>query len=410
MKKFLFLCVIALFVSCSDDGDSIGSSPLIDNKHTEIPITDSEQVMMQNNCMFSFNLMKAINDNFEGNKQFAFSPLSLSMSLSMLANGAGNETLSEIIAAIGFQGNSIDEINDLNTRLLDSLSVIDKAVQVNVANSLWLNTGIEPTELFLDRLLNCYYADLFTRELANSSTIDEVNSWCSRATEGKINNLLSELPASRSMLLVNALYFKSPWNVAFAESFNGKFTTADKSLQDVVYFRGEQVAELYSHEKFQIANIEYGNKAFCYKLVLPNEGVCVDECIEELASGVLYNDALSYVGLSNLKLTMPAFEISFKVSAKAALEALGINKVFGEDADFSGICNDEGIVLGDIVHACNFKVDKDGSEAAAATVSDILTDTPAGFRTELVVDRLFLFFVQEQSSGAILFAGKVGRI
>ena len=409
MKKLLlFMCFVALLGACSEEENG-GTPSLIDNKHTKIPVTAQETEMMENNCDFSFRLLKAVNANV-GDDRIAFSPLSLSMSLSMLANGAKGETCSEILTAIGYDDSSMSEINSLNTKLLDSLSVIDKAVNVNLANSIWLNNGFEPKESFSDILTGSYYADVCSRDFSNSSTLGEINRWCSTKTNGMVNELLTRLNPDSPMVLANAIYFKAPWNVKFSETLSGKFTTVDNTLQDVEFFKGKRFARYYSHNKFTAVQLDYGNKAFSYTVMLPTDGVSIDECVKELADGAWDMFALSYIGYSNVTLTMPKYEVDFKISAETALKSLGIEKAFVEGADLSGICDGSSLRVGDVVHACSFKVDKDGTEAAAATAINTLDAAPSVPEREFVVDRPFLFFVQEQSSGVVLFVGKVGSI
>jgi serpin B len=304
----------------------------------------------------------------------------------------------------------MSEINSLNTKLLDSLSVIDKAVNVNLANSIWLNNGFEPKESYSNILTGSYYADVCSRDFSKTSTLDEINRWCSTKTNGKVNELLTSLNPDSPMALANAIYFKAPWNVKFSETLSGKFTTVDNTLQDVELFKGKRFARYYSHNKFTAVQLDYGNKAFSYTVVLPTEGVGIDECVKELADGAWDMFALSYIGYSNVTLTMPKYEVDFKISAETALKSLGIEKAFLEGADLSGICDGSSLRVGDVVHACSFKVDKDGTEAAAATAINTLDAAPPVPEREFVVDRPFLFFVQEQSSGAILFVGKVGSI
>lgn len=410
MKKLLlFACLMTLLASCSEDR-GWDTPSLIDNKHTDIPVTDKEIEMIENNCDFSFSLLKAIDDNSENKDCIAISPLSFSLSLSMLANGAKGETCSEILAGIGYDGCSMSDINSLNTKLLDSLPVIDKAVNVNLANSIWFNDGIEPKDDFSNTLASCYYADVFSRDFANASTLGEINQWCTRMTNGKVNSLLNYLDRRNMMLLVNSIYFEAPWNVKFGETLRGKFTTLDNTLQDVEFFKGKQFARYYLHNKFEAIQLDYGNKAFTYTLVLPLENVSVDECLDELASGACDKLVNSYVGYSSVVLTMPKYEVEFKISANVALRSLGIDKPFVEGADFSGIYDGSFLKVGDVVHACSFKVDKDGTEAAAATAIGLVNGVPPTLEREIVVDRPFLFFVQEQSSGAMLFVGKVGAV
>lgn len=412
MKKILLFAISSVvlsgsMMSCSDD-DNDNNSIVLDGKCTMIPVTSNDLDIIENNNKFAFNLLKAVNEKSVDNSRLVMSPMSVSMSLSMLANGAEGDTYTEIADALGCSGFSIEEMNALNTKLIDNLPVVDKAAKVTIANSLWLDNDFVAEDAFAEEISSSYYAGIFSCDFADSKTLDAINRWCSNATNGKISNFLRQLHSETRMLLVNTLYFKAPWTTTFKNEFVGKFTAEDGSLQDVKYMNGTVDARCYSHDKFYTAEFSYANNAYNYTIVLPEEGVSVDECIDELAAGGLYNGSLSFVGISNMTLTMPVYEMEFKMLAKESLEALGIKKAFDSSVGLPAI--GKGVVLGDVVHVCNFNVDKNGTEAAAATAAIMYDSSLSNFKSELVVDRPFLFFVKEVSTGAILFIGKVGKI
>ena len=403
MKKLsiFLLGAVSLFCSCSDDDDTY--------KRGYIELSSLEKEIAQQSKSFAFNLLNAVNDNTDDNSQVLVSPLSASFALSMAMNGASGETLNEFVDVLGFSGYSAGEINTFNRKLLGGLNRLDNSVKIEVSNSLWLNSGFSVLDSYRNAVKSDYKAQLQQVDFAQPSTLDAINSWCSRNTGGLVNNMLDYLSPDNMFLLINTLYFKAPWAAPFTTVKQGVFTTITGEEQSVDFMTGKHEARFYQNSYCTAAAIAYGNGAFCYYVVLPNEGIGADECIDELAAGSWQNSDSSYYGIVDLTLTMPMFEIVFKNDIASALKALGLSLPFDENADFSNM-SVAPVCLTEVLQSTIFKVDELGSKAASVSVgSGRLTYNPNPEK-ELTIDRPFLFFVQEQSSGAILFAGKVGRI
>ena len=82
---------------------------------------------------------------------------------------------------------------------------------------------------------------------------------------------------------------------------------------------------------------------------------------------------------------------------------------FTEAADFSGIAA-EPLKIGQVEHVADIDVDEEGTEAAATTgVEIVATSAPAPPIDSVTfnANRPFLFFVRDDKSGAILFAGRL---
>lgn len=64
--------------------------------------------------------------------------------------------------------------------------------------------------------------------------------------------------------------------------------------------------------------------------------------------------------------------------------------------------------------ACSIKLDENGGTAAAATVSTAIkftsSFTPQQGTLEIVLDHPFMFLIEETSTGAILFMGKIIKL
>ena len=119
-----------------------------------------------------------------------------------------------------------------------------------------------------------------------------------------------------------------------------------------------------------------------------------------------------------VRLTMPKFEMESEFSLTDTLSTMGMPDAFDDaSANFSGmdgrICRARGdicLLISDVLHKAFISVDEAGTEAAAATAV-IIAETKAVVvepePIELIVDRPFLFIIRHQTTGTILFLGRV---
>ena len=105
---------------------------------------------------------------------------------------------------------------------------------------------------------------------------------------------------------------------------------------------------------------------------------------------------------------LPRFKVEYEVSLNDALKALGMGIAFGGGADFSRISRSGGLMISEVKHKTFVEVNEEGTEAAAVTsVEMVRTSLPMYFTMRC--DRPFLFAIRENSTGTILFAGKIMR-
>ena len=107
---------------------------------------------------------------------------------------------------------------------------------------------------------------------------------------------------------------------------------------------------------------------------------------------------------------LPKFDLESSINLGRPLMALGIRTAFdGRKADFSMMSN-RGLFISAASQRAFVKVDEEGTEAAAVTGLSIGTlgiepEPPKPFR--MVVDRPFLFLIENQETRTILFMGVV---
>ncbi len=109
---------------------------------------------------------------------------------------------------------------------------------------------------------------------------------------------------------------------------------------------------------------------------------------------------------TQLRLFLPAFTSQTTVNLREVIEGdLGISGLFGVE-DLGGI--GPRLEVATAIHGAKIKVDERGTEAAAATAIGVdVTSMPITPELEIRADRPFLYLVRDNSTGAVLFLGRV---
>lgn len=380
---------------------------IIPNAKVDIPISRSEKeiVNAQNEFSIKFFNEYAKTDG----KNFCISPLSLSMAMSMLANGAAGDTQTEILDALGFKASDIDAVNTFNKRLAVDLAAVDNTTKLSLANSIWIDNSFDVNRSFIDKNKDVYDAEIFHEHLTTTGTMNKINKWCSDKTNGMIPNFLDEPLQQAVMALFNALYFKGVWRTPFDKDTSKKesFYNSDGTTTKVTMMHGE-INCLYSQDAKGTSwlALPYGNGAFQMLIAMPSavETMSVDSYISSLSAADVEN-ILRSMRSTSMNLAMPKFDIHSKTILNEILTELGIVKLFGSEQDLSGI-SEYKLPLR-VLQEAKIIVDETGTEAAAVTGVIMLGSpgpTPSG---KLTIDRPFAFMIRETSTGSILFMGRV---
>jgi serpin B len=111
---------------------------------------------------------------------------------------------------------------------------------------------------------------------------------------------------------------------------------------------------------------------------------------------------------------VPKLKMSFSTSVRRALRDLGVEAVFSARAELLDMLENDGsgepLFLTDVVHKAVIDVNEQGTKAAAATACFMFGCCFSQERpvlVDFVADHPFAFFVLDEISGTILFAGHV---
>jgi len=406
MKKILIFAILVLgIVSCNDETEPASQLPP-DAK----PITLSKELekrVGQDN-EFAFDLFRKVID-FSKETNVFISPLSVSIALGMTWNGAAGETKSEMESALKMSGMSVEEINEYYRILQTTLPTIDPTTKLTLANSLWYRSGFQVKSDFLN--VNVDYFDAYVRELDFSKAwaVDTINQWCAKKTNNLIPSVLDNIPEDAVMYLINAIYFKGIWRHQFEKknTTQADFTNeAGEKVKVNMMFQKDTFAYA-EDEKAQYLDMPYGNKAFSMTVILPKNGNTTADLLEYITANQ-WNRILQNLSMREVEVYFPRFSSKNKFLLNDPLIDMGMKLAFTDNADFSNIA-DENLFISRVLHNTYIEVTEEGTEAAAVTVVEIgYTSVP--MIPVFQVNKPFLFVIRENSTGVILFIGKMGNM
>lgn len=399
--SFYTIVVLAVLIlsSCSSDGDN--------NVRKNIILSNEEISLVDAQNKFGYSVFKKQVLEYSEESNVAFSPLGLSLSLSMAANGATDETLSEILSLYNLS--DINSLNEINIKSISQLPSLDKKSKIYFANSAWVDNDFPVKESYINFLYSGYKAECKNVDMNSNTSKDLINSWCARNTNNKITNFLSS-PIGSYMLLMSAGYFEGEWQTPFdkSQTTTDVFNNIDNTNSSVQMMHRNFISGITSTSQFDILSLPYGNGAFEMLLYLPKKGFSLEQAVNQydLSSSNVESD------FYKVKLSLPKFIINYdsESSLNRILFDLGVKRAFTSEADFSNI-SDKKISITDVKQVATISVDENKTVASSVSKVDFGETAPLiKGEFDFNLNRPFMFAIQENSTKIILYIGVINKL
>lgn len=406
---FLAFTTILLVASCEKSNSEI-------NKDLPDPIKidlhSSEAKMVKSDQQFAFEFFANVFNEEAADKDdnFMVSPLSLSMALAMTWNGADGETKQAMQKVLRLDGYSDEEVNEYYKKLREALLKTDPSTKLAIANSIWTNKNVVIDSDFIKVNQDYFNSVVKSVDFADSKTVNELNQWAAENTNNLIDHVIDETDPMALMYLMNAIYFKGIWT----SEFDAKNTTK----KPFFYMNGKSKNVDMMHQKtdfnytenqlLQMVELPYGNQAFSMLVLLPKEGKMLADIISDLQKGDSWTALASCLRKSDVDLYLPKFKTEYSKRLNDALINMGMGIAFDPSrADFSRM-SDHDAFISFVDQFTYISTDEVGTEAAAVTVVGIeLTSYQPPRTVTFNANRPFIYIIQENSTGSILFMGAV---
>ena len=369
-------------------------------------LSDAQYDLVKRNNNFALNLfseMKGVGSN-------VVSPMSVTYLMAMLANGAEASTREEIMTTIGAKDFDIDEMNAFYAYLIRRAKTADKQTTLNIANYIALNTEFKLKKKFASTIADSYQGAVESLDFTNPESTKRINGWCSEHTNNMIPTIIDQVEPSAVAYILNAIYFNGTWTDKFdknntnKEQFNGY--TRDIMYVDMMH----RNAKYYytSNDVYSAVTLPYGSGAYSMTVILPNEGKFITDLTKTLNADTIASLRRNMEEcLVDLKL--PRFTTEMKLPLKGIVAKLGAPSMFDATrADFSSFANGN-VYVSEMLQKAKIEVSEEGTKAAAVTMGMVkLTSMrpQEPRRVDFHCDRPFVYMIQDNYTGAILFMGQ----
>lgn len=353
------------------------------------------------------------------------SPASVAVALAMTHAGARGDTAKEMEAALHVTRPAADLHAAVGTMLAswnapgEPPKYGPPRAELSVANRLFGEATMPYEAPFLETTRTVFAAPLDSVDFkgAHEAARTKINDWVEAQTHDRIQELLppGAVDASTRLVLVNAIYFKSQWMEPFQESDTkpAPFFAEGKRAHDVPTMHATEHFSFTESaaDGVQVVELRYGDPGFSMVIVVPLEKDGLSKVEAALTADKLAAWTSALEG-ERIALSLPKFRIAPAdgLRLSGVLGKLGIRKVFGAEADLTGIAPaSEQLQLAEAYHKGFIAVDEKGTEAAAATAMAARAGgaMPTAEPRAVKVDRPFLYLVRDTRSGLVMFMGRV---
>jgi serine protease inhibitor len=406
MKRILILAFCLTFSGMYISCDKQTPEPNLTPK--SLALTGAAPAAIQSSNEFGIELFKKVS---EGEKQnLMLSPLSASTALTMLLNGCGGESFTQLKGALRYPSEmTISEINEAYKSLIEQLLNADPMVKFTLANAIFYRNEFTVKPPFLNTMSSDFTATVSGLDFTAPPALQAINNWASDNTSGKIPRVLDVIPADAVMFIMNALYFKGEWSNRFDKSATGDrpFYPDGGQVNNVATMNGETGAKIVNGSNYKAAELPYGRTNFTMDIIVPSG--TLDEFYSSFTAdewNVITSGFDNTDDYGKIKVYMPKFKFTYEKYLNDQLKAMGVVDAFSPDLANLQWISDESIYVSFVKQNTFVAVDEEGTEAAAVTTVGVST-TSMPSQPEFIIDKSFVFAIRERTTNTLLFIGQV---
>lgn len=353
---------------------------------------------------FAVDLFRASMENGENT---LISPLSVLCALAMTANGAEEETLSQMEDVLGM---STDELNLYIYTYMKNLPQ-GESYKLSLANSVWFTEDerLSVKQDFLQTNANYYGADVYMAPF-DEGTLKDINNWVKEKTDEMIPKIIDRIPSESVMYLINALAFEAEWMDMYEEDQvrDGEFTKEDREVKHAEFMYGTE--DIYFEDSYATGFMKrYKGGKYAFVAMLPNEDVSVAEYVATL-DGAKLNSMLAEPQYTTVHTSIPKFETEYDAEMSEILTSMGMSRAFDPvDAEFEGIGSfaNGNIYIGRVLHKTFISLGERGTKAGAVTAVEVerLSSADMTGSKEVHLDRPFVYMLVDCENNIPFFIG-----
>ena len=359
-------------------------------------------------------------------KNVVVSPLPVSFAFAPLIEATSdNETLTQITSAFEWRNTAI---NRPSGRILSAAFKQPPPARPRphskVSEPMWqLMNQESPEELWLSSLftyrgkhkLSEYFIDVGTKYFGlkfhsiPSNSAQSAPSFSNDSISAAIPK--SSEPRDDDFWITSTTHLRTAWadsTFSLGKQTSGNFFPETGGPESVPMLAS--VLNMYDHENNQdFESVVFVGLTAYIQVVLPSEGVRLSDLEDKIIRNPSYLSAAQNRELGYIEI--PKFNFEFKTDVRETLEKMGVRKVFKTPLALAELVSGpEGAYLNGVSQETRIEFDEAGIRADAETATTgvygrIMGGQPKQFH--MIVNRPFLFFIRDNVTNSLLFAGAV---
>ncbi len=412
LKRQLLLAILLIGACNPNDSDKNDFAlPGTSCNDSYTIVTSDLENQIQATTDFAFDLFRKSAELESGN--LLQSPVSIYSVLLMIYEGADCETKAQIAQALnlGEAISTFPSTSESYSNYLDWLNDGSDAYSLKMANALFSDPKrISLLEDYKNKVNTSYDAELGEFDFSNPASLNTINQWGADNTEGKIEEVLDGINGTDVAFLMNALYFKSDWEIGFdpEETFDADFTKKDGAVINIPFMKRHSYTFVHQGETLDMVELPLKDNQYIVNLFVPaDKNISIDQIIQKENFQEIFIHSVESCQEGDFTIHLPQFELTGKQKLQTALGELGMIDLFSEsDANLHTMGTGIGrkLYLSRVLHDTYIKFDEKGIEGAAITIGGVAYQSAS---LEINFDRPFAFVIRKADSYAPLFIGKV---
>ncbi len=330
------------------------------------------------------------------------SPTSFSAAMSMLLNGAADETQTALRNGLGYANFDTRTINEQQA-LLNALLTDSK--DLSIANSLWLRKEANIKPAFSASVRKYYRARISTLDFANPKSVGIINNWVKANTKGKIPKIIDSISPDMHSFIINALYFKGAWAKPFEPATIQPFYLLNGERKDTPTLTQSGNYPYMQTDMFSAVALPYKNNM--RMLIFAPKKVDGMRDIVGSMTAKNWQNWRNQFKTQEGSVSLPKFKFGYSIDLRNIWSGSIMAPIFQAGANFSAMTNQD-VHISEVQHITMIEVNEKGTEAAAVTSIGVratsINMTPP---FEFKADRPFVFAIEDSRTGALVFLGTV---
>ena len=347
----------------------------------------------------------------QGSENLLWSPINAYIGLAMMTELTDGASRQQILDLFGTR--DIDALRQQVGAIWES-AYNDNGHEIStLANSLWLENGLNYQQDTMDNIAYYYYASVYQGDLGSQKINNAIGAWINNNTGGFLKKSTSNVNLSPDTILAlySTIYFQAKWQDEFSASKNTQDTFHAPNGDKTVTFMNKKLAQMYYYygDKFSAVALSLKNGSRMW-FILPDEGYTTADVLADgqYMQMVLQQDWENEKWMK-VNLSVPKFDVNSTMNLRGGLQEMGVTDVFNEGAaNFSAITGDVPIFLTAANQSVRVQIDEEGVKAAAyIEFPGAMSPEPPEEIIDFILDRPFIFAIT--TDNIPLFMGTVNN-